>query len=101
RVLRCLLGWREGKSGRSSENKAPFVVAVQKHVKKHPTAARFDRVKAFTGEEIKRCSVDALAQAQVISDGLVRFRAVTATTKSHGGIITSSGRKAVKVRERH
>jgi len=95
-------GEREGKSGRGSENKVPFVAAVQTNVKNHPIAVRFDRVKAFTGEEIKRWTVDALApKAQVTSDGLGCFRAVTATAESHERIITGSGRKAVKKPEFH
>ena len=41
-----------GKVGRGSENKMPFVAAVQTNAKGHPLCARFDPVAAFSGREI-------------------------------------------------
>jgi hypothetical protein len=90
-------GEHEGKAGRGSENKVPFVAAVQTNRKGHPIAMRLDRVVAFTSESIEAWSKVALdAKATVVSDGLQCFRAVTAMAESHERIITGSGRKAVK-----
>ncbi|MCP3669565.1 MAG: IS1595 family transposase, partial [Gammaproteobacteria bacterium] len=95
-------GEHEGKPGRGSENKVPFVAAVQTNAKGNPIAVRLDRVKAFTSEEIEAWSKEALdTSAAVISDGLGYFRAVTKTAESHESIITGSGRKAVKKPEFH
>lgn len=90
-------GEHEGKPGRGSENKIPFVAAVQTNAKGHPIAARFDCVEAFSSEQIKSWSAHALdSKAAVVSDGLGCFKAVTATAESHARIITGTGRRAVK-----
>jgi ribosomal protein L37AE/L43A len=90
-------GEHEGKAGRGSENKVPFIAAVQTNHQGHPIAVRLDRVKAFTKESIDAWANTALAaSATVVSDGLWCFRAVTATVQTHQRIVTGSGRKAVK-----
>lgn len=93
-------GERQGKAGRGSENKVPFVAAVQTNRQGHPIAVRLDRVKAFTKESIEAWSKIALAApATVVSDGLWCFQAVTTTAKTHQRIVTGSGRKAAKTPE--
>ena len=93
-------GEREGKAGRGSENKVPFVAAVQTNEKGHPIAVRLDRVKAFSKEYIEAWAKNALAaSATVVSDGLWCFQAVKATAKMHQRIVTGSGRKAAKTPE--
>jgi transposase-like protein len=90
-------GEHEGKPGRGSENKSPFVAAVQTNGKGHPMAARFDCVEGFTSEQLESWSVHALEpKAVVVSDGLRCFKAVMAMAESHRRIMTGSGRKAVK-----
>ena len=90
-------GEHEGKSGRGSENKVPFVAAVQTNGKGHPIAIRLDRVKAFSKESIEAWAKAGLdTTATVVSDGLWCFQAVTATAKAHQRIVTGSGRKAAK-----
>jgi len=93
-------GEHEGKAGRGSENKVPFVAAVQTNSQGHPIAVRLDRVKSFSKESIEAWSKIALAaSATVVSDGLWCFQAVTATVQAHQRIITGSGRKAAKTPE--
>jgi len=93
-------GEHEGKAGRGSENKVPFVAAVQTNRQGHPIAVRFDRVKAFTKESIEGWAKKALAaSATVVSDGLSCFQAVTAVVQTHQRIVTGSGRKAAKTPE--
>ena len=95
-------GEHEGKAGRGSENKVPFVAAVQTNSKNHPIAVRFDCVKGFTKEHIEKWSAIVLdTKAAVISDGLWCFRSVTATADTHERIICGSGRIAVKKPEFH
>ena len=90
-------GEHEGKAGRGSENKVPFIAAVQTNRAGHPIAVRLDRIKAFSKESIDSWANTALAaSATVVSDGLRCFRAVTATVQTHQRIVTGSGRKAVK-----
>jgi hypothetical protein len=79
-------GEHEGKAGRGSENKVPFIAAVQTNRQGHPIAVRLDRVKAFSKESIDAWANTALAaSATVISDGLWCFRAVTATVQTQLG----------------
>ena len=95
-------GEHEGKAGRGSENKVPFVAAVQTNSKNHPISVRFDCVKGFTKEHIETWAAIALdTKAAVISDGLWCFRAVTTTADTHERIICGSGRRAVKKPEFH
>ena len=93
-------GEHEGKAGRGSENKVPFVAAVQTNGKGHPIAVRLDRVKAFSKESIEAWAKVALAApATVVADDLWCFQAVTATVQAHQRIVTGSGRKAAKTPE--
>lgn len=88
-------GERAGKRGRGSENKVPFVVAVQTSEDGRPLWARMDRV-ALTHEGLARWASTALtASAQVVSDGLNCFNAVAGTAASHTAIVVGSGRQAV------
>ena len=67
-------GKREGKAGRGSEKKVPFVAAVQTNQKGHSIAVRLDRVKGFSKECIGAWAKNALAASvAVVSDGLWCF----------------------------
>lgn len=88
-------GERSGKRGRGSENKVPFVVAVQTSDDGHPLYLRLDRL-AFTHEAIERWANQALAEsARVVSDGLNCFRALAGNVAEHQAIVVGSGRQAV------
>jgi transposase-like protein len=66
-----------GKRGRGSENKVPFVAAVETNKYGHPLRAVFTPVKGFNSSEIALWAHSSLAAtATVISDGLACFRAV-------------------------
>jgi ribosomal protein L37AE/L43A len=86
-----------GKVGRGSENKVPFVAAVQTNEKGHPLFVRFDTVAAFTGQQIATWSARVLsAQTVVWSDGLHCFNALAANVAEHKREIVGSGRQSVK-----
>lgn len=87
-------GEKPGKPGRGSKNKIPFVAAVQTTEDGKPICVRLDQI-AFTKEALEAWANKALAtSAQVISDGLHCFRAVTGGVASHTAIVTGSGRQA-------
>ena len=88
-------GERPGKPGRGSENKIPFVVAVQTTDDGQPVVARMNRI-AFTKDAIQAWAHTALAAAaHVISDALHCFKAVAGEVASHTAIVVGSGRQAV------
>jgi len=90
-------GEHEGKAGRGSENKVPFIAAVQTNNRGHPITVCLDRVKAFSKESIDVWANARLGAATtVVSDGLWCFQAVAATAQTHQRIVTGGGRKSVK-----
>ena len=68
---------RGGKSGRRSENKVPFVAAVQTDKHNHPIYVDFSQVKAFTLNEIRNWARNSLvSETIVVFDGLNCFPVV-------------------------
>lgn len=87
-----------GKRGRGSENKVPFVAAVQTNSKKHPIYAVFSAVKAFSQEEIKQWARQRLVPStQVVSDGLSCFTAVVQADCIHERNIVGKGKSTKMV----
>lgn len=77
-----------GKPGRGSQNKTPFVAAVSLSDKGRPQFLKLNRVSGFTAEAIKGWAIANLAPtAQVVSDGLSCFAAVTAAGCTHVPIV--------------
>ena len=84
-----------GKRGRGSENKAPFIAAVQKNKEGHPLYAVFSPVKTFSKEEVESFSLAHIdPSATVVSDGLACFKAVGC---AHEPVIVGKGRKSTKM----
>jgi hypothetical protein len=84
-----------GKVGRGSENKVPFVAAVETNDQGHPMRAVFAPVKSFSKAEITAWAHRWLApSATVVSDGLACFRAVTAAGCTHDPQIVGTQRKS-------
>ena len=85
-----------GKPGRGSENKVPFVAAVETNKNGHPVCIRLDRVKSFKTEDIQAWAKQALAApAAVVSDGLWGFQGVAVQEGvSHRAYVTGHGKKA-------
>jgi hypothetical protein len=68
-----------GKAGRGSENKVPFIAAIQTNNLNNPLYAVFTKVKAFSHDEIAAWATRSLVPATtVVSDGLWCFQSVTA-----------------------
>ena len=90
-------GEREGSVGRGAEGKTPFVAAVETTDDGKPHKIILRRVKAFSKAELRKLAGAALESgAEVVSDGLNCFAAVTDAGCTHTAIVTGSGKKAVK-----
>lgn len=84
-----------GKVGRGSENKVPFIAAVETNSQGHPLRAIFTPVKTFSSAEVGNWARQHLnASATVVSDGLSCFRAVTTAGCKHQPEIVGKHRKS-------
>ena len=82
-------GEKPGKSGRGSENKLPFVAAVETRDGR-PQRLQFRLVDGFTKTAIESyAKANIVAGSRVVSDGLACFEAVTAAGCSHKPFVTS------------
>ena len=90
-------GERAGKRGRGTENKIPFIVAVETTQDGRPMKAHLRRVQAFRRTEIARyAQANILPDSEVLSDGLFCFTGVAAAHCRHTPLITGSGRHAAQ-----
>lgn len=86
-----------GKSGRGSENKVPFVAAVQTTETGRPLKVCLKKLE-FTKDAIADWAKTALAaSAHVVSDGLWCFKAVTESGATQERIVTGGGAACVKL----
>ena len=84
-----------GKVGRGSENKVPFVAAVQTTPDGQPQFVCL-RQQPFTNEEVAVFAARAIApSATVVSDGLWCFGAVRIVGAEHERVITGGGKASV------
>ncbi len=86
-----------GKSGRGSENKVPFIAAVQTGPDGRPLYACFAK-QPFTSEAVAIWAAKSLAtSAQVVSDGLWCFRGVRVIGAEHEATVTGGGKTSVRL----
>lgn len=86
-----------GKRGRGSENKIPFIAAVQTTPDGHPLYACFAK-QPFTTEAVAIWAAKSLAtSAHVVSDGLWCFRAVTIIGADHKPTVTGGDKASTKL----
>ena len=84
-----------GKAGRGSENKVPFIAAVQTSEALHPLTVVFSPVKTFSLAEVEIWARQHLAaSATVVSDGLACFAAVTLAGCDHEPQVVGKQRKS-------
>jgi len=85
-----------GKAGRGSENKVPFIAAVQTNEKSNPLYVVFSRVKAFSNAEVKAWADRSLVPSAttVVSDGLWCFQSVTQAGCTQQREVVGNGRKS-------
>jgi hypothetical protein len=88
-----------GKSGRGSENKVPFIAAVQTTPEGKPVLACFAQ-QPFTSEEVAMFAAKSLSpSASVVSDGLWCFRGVKVIGAEHEAIVTGGGKASAELPE--
>jgi hypothetical protein len=81
-------GEHAGKPGRGSENKVPFMAAVELDDDGHPQHVRFDAIEDYKGETYAEWARSALHPgAHLVTDGLASFNAAGAQVAAHGAII--------------
>jgi ribosomal protein L37AE/L43A len=86
-----------GKAGRGSENKVPFVAAVQTTASGHPLFACL-RQQPHTTEQVAVFAAQHIApSARVVSDGLWCFGATTLVGAGHERVVTGGGKASVKL----
>lgn len=82
-----------GKRGRGSENKSPFIAAVETNENRNPVFVKLTPVKDFTYKTIHRWALDNLEKnCDTISDGLRGFSALNKVS-NHSVLITSKAKK--------
>lgn len=87
-----------GKVGRGSENKVPFIAAVQTNDQGHPLYAIFKTVKSFCKEEVELWAKRSLRPSSlVVSDGLQCFKAIEAAGCFHQREIVGKDRKSTSM----
>ena len=91
-------GERSGKRGRGSENKVPFIAAVETTEDGKPVQIHLRRVNGFRTKEIKTYAIASLMQnSHVISDGLACFGGIAAVGFEHTAIVTGGGKACVEI----
>ena len=86
-----------GKTGRGSENKVPFVAAVQTTPDGQPQFACL-RQQPFTTEEVAVFAARSIApSATVVSDGLWCFGAVQMVGADHDRVVTGGGKASTEL----
>ena len=87
-----------GKPGRGSENKQPFLIAVETdHDLEHPRFAVIEPVRAFSNEVLTDWIARRLAPgAEVYTDGLACFRRLEDAGHAHTTVVTGGGRAATQ-----
>jgi len=84
-----------GKAGRGSENKTPFIAAIQTNANGNPVYAIFSQVKNFSLAEVGSWAKRSLVpDTVVVSDGLSCFTAVTEANCIHQKEVVGKNRKS-------
>lgn len=86
-----------GKAGRGSENKVPFVAALQMH-EGRPMRVRFDPVPNFSFAGLAPWAQQALAPgSSITSDGLLGFEVLQRLGYAHHVVIAGKGKAGCEV----
>jgi len=86
-----------GRRGRGSENKVPFIAAVQTTPDGQPQLVCL-RQQPFTAEEVAIFAARSIApSATVVSDGLWCFSAVQIVGAEHERVVTGSGKASAEL----
>ena len=90
-------GKKKGKRGRGSENKTPFVAAVEKNADGKPMRIKLNVVSAFKKNELKQWATkNLLAGTKTISDGLNCFSGIKEAGFDHVSLVVGNSRDPLK-----
>ena len=90
-------GKKKGKRGRGSENKTPFLAAVEKNMDNHPIHIKLSVVSGFKKKELKRWSQKHLALGTTaVSDGLPCFTGIKEAGFGHTAVVVGNGKDPKK-----
>ena len=88
-------GKHPGKRGRGSQNKVPFVAAVELDADGHPWHVRFDPIADLTAGSVEDWARRALGETvQLVTDGLASFSAAAVVVQTYGAIIVTPHRSS-------
>ena len=89
-----------GKRGRGSQNKTPFLAAVQVTAEGQPVCLKLSVLEGFSKAEVERWAHQHLAPGStVVSDGLACFGGVQAADCQHRPLVTGGGKAACELPE--
>lgn len=91
-------GEHSGKRGRGSENKFPFIAAVETTDDGKPIQIQLRRVNGFRTCEIEAYAKTSLVpSSHIFTDGLACFAGVTLAGCQHTAIVTGGGKSCVEI----
>jgi len=91
-------GEHSGKRGRGSENKFPFIAAVETTDDGKPVQIHLRRVKGFrTKEIIQYAKASLVSGSYIFTDGLACFNGLSETGCEHTAIVTGGGKSCVEI----
>lgn len=90
-------GKKKGKRGRGSENKTPFIAAVEKNGSDHPQRIKLHVVSGFRKKEIQQWAKKHLEEGTIVSsDGLACFKGIKEAGYEHKVHIVGNSRDPQK-----
>ena len=91
-------GEHTGKRGRGSENKTPFLAAVETTEDGKPVRMKMHKVKGFQKKQVKQWGQQQIKPgSHAVTDGLSAFNGLDAAGIDHEVIVTGGGRKSVEI----
>jgi transposase-like protein len=88
-------GMHAGKPGRGSQNKVPFIAAVELNEEGHPLHVRLDPLPDLKGASILAWATKALdPSAHLVTDALSSLAAAKAAVANYGAIVVSPRRSS-------
>ena len=89
-------GKKKGKRGRGSENKVPFVAAIEK-IEEKPHRIKLNVIRGFTKVDIENWSRQNLRKgSKVVSDGLACFQEIENGGNTHESVIVGNSKESAK-----
>lgn len=90
---------RGGTAGRGSENKVPFLAAIQTNAEGNPIYAVYSRVKSFSSSEVHDWAEKKLGIGSIVTtDGLACFNSIASVGCVHDKIVVGNQRRSTDIK---